>query len=237
MRSAMRFPSASSMSSLKSIGAGHKSRSSSLAWASRTVTNEPHSSAYSGAVGGVRSNTACWSPYLPVFRVGDGDQCAGLRYRREEQVVLDAHVNVQLDQQLIQRPLPLVAIQRHVGDLRAVIPQNSVMLEAPIPPRRRIQRGRERVERAMNKADPTRLLMGVLPVPRISAPQARYRGSDFRNVATDSSRPSGVGESRRDATGSTPRRLGPRPGRPGPCGHGLTPWIVHPRRGRIRGGG
>ena len=64
-----------------------------------------------------------------MLGMGDGHQLAGCLHRRIEQFVLDAHVDIQFDEKLIETVLALVGRRRHRGDLLAQPAQRVVVVE------------------------------------------------------------------------------------------------------------
>lgn len=94
------------------------SRSSTSACASNTVRNTFHSSSYPGALRSAQQRRELIN-HLTVLGVGTRDWFAGRGKGRVVQVILDAEVNVQLDEHLAEKDMALFAIHRRLADFAA----------------------------------------------------------------------------------------------------------------------
>lgn len=95
------------------------SRSSTSACASNTVRNTFHSSSYSGRALRSAQQRRELINHLTVLGVGTRDWFAGRGKGRVVQVILDAEVNVQLDEHLVEKDMALFAIHRRLADFAA----------------------------------------------------------------------------------------------------------------------
>lgn len=121
MRAAILSPSSSSSASVMctGVGAGIMSRSSTSACASNTVRNTFHSSFIPGRALRSAQQRRELINHLTVLGVGTRDWFAGRGKGRVVQVILDAEVNVQLDEHLVEKDMALFAIHRRLADFAA----------------------------------------------------------------------------------------------------------------------